>query len=187
MKKLVALFDMDDTLCDTAGQRERDLRKFVKEESEVVADYLSQRCPPHVKELLRMIIAQPGWWENLPRLEDGFHLYNLAQTEGLETQILSKGPTTYPLAWTEKFKWCQKHVPESKITITLDKSQYRGDILVDDWPNYVTAWLETNPNGWAILPTRKHNQDYSNPRAIHYTGQNIEQVRTLMQTLKAQL
>lgn len=185
MKKLVALFDMDDTLCNTRGQRIIDLRKISKNESEINPDYLSPDCPSYIKKRLRTIMSQPGWWKNLPRLKDGFELYELARSEGLETQILSKGPTTYPLAWTEKLLWCQKNVPESKVTITLDKSKYRGDILVDDWPDYVIAWLEANKNGRAILPLREWNKDYKNPRATHYTGENIEQIRNLIQTLQS--
>ncbi len=185
MKNLVALFDMDDTLCDTNGQRERDLRKFLSDESEIVTDYLSPKCPLHVKKLLREVISQPHWWENLPKMKDGFQLYDLMKSEGITIEILTKMPETYPLALWEKLVWCKKNTPEvDNINLTLKKRRYPGDILIDDWPSYVTAWLDYNKNGRAILPLREWNKDYQNPRAIHYTGKNIDQVKNLIAELK---
>lgn len=184
MKSLVALFDMDDTLCDTTGQRTREIEKYLPNEKKFSVDYCSPQCTPQIKNLLRTSISQPGWWENLPILQDGFDLYNLIKQEGFETHIISKAPETYPLAWTEKFLWCKKHVPESKITLTLDKSRYDGEILIDDWTHYVDAWLARHPQGKAILPMRPWNLSYKHDRAVHYNGQNIEEIRQILSEIK---
>jgi hypothetical protein len=121
-------------------------------------------------------------------MEDGFELYQLAKREDAKIEILTKAPKKYPLAWTEKFLWCMANVPDvDNINLTLIKKRYPGDVLVDDWPDYATSWLEYNPQGRVILPLRDHNQTYSHPRAMHYTGTNIEQVKTLLRELKAQL
>lgn len=183
MRMPVVLFDLDDTLCDTRGQRIRDLTKLFPDEP-INPDYISPGCPPHMRKALRSIMSQPGWWENLPTLKDGFEIYELAKEVGLETQILSKAPETYPLAWTEKFLWCKRNVPGSKPTLTLEKFRYDGDILVDDWPSYVNTWLEENPKRRAILPLREWNRGYTHARAIHYTGKNIEQIAELFNALK---
>ena len=131
-------------------------------------------------------MSLPGWWENLPELKDGFGLYKLAQEEGFETQIISKAPKTYDLAWTEKKRWCDKHVPGSKLTLTQDKSKYNGDILFDDWVPYVSAWLESHPNGRAVLPLRKWNSHYTHERATIYTGNNLEEIKNILREIKRQ-
>jgi len=186
MKDITILMDMDDTLCDNFGQRTRDLRKIFKNESEVIPDYRSSKCPLHVQKKLRKIMSQPGWWENLPRLEDGFELYELAKKENAEIEILTRAPRTYPLAWTEKFLWCMKNVPDvDNINLTFKKKKYPGDILIDDWPEYITSWLDYNQNRRAILPLREWNKDYTHLRAVHYNGKNIEQVAELIRDVKA--
>jgi len=184
MRKLLALIDMDDTLCDTRGQRIRDLRKISKDESEVNPDYLSPNCPPYVQERLRLIMSQPGWWENLQKLEDGFQLYELVKSEGFETQILSKAPETYDLALTEKKKWCNKNVPGSKVALVPEKFRYAGDILIDDWPDYVIPWLNAYPKSRAILPLREWNKNCKDSRVIHYTGKNLKEIKIFLDQAK---
>lgn len=179
---------MDNTLCDFEGQLKRDIFKLSNISSEIEINYHSPNCPPNIQKKSKIIMSRSGWWQNLPILEDGFELYKLAKEEGAYIEILTKAPKTYPLAWTEKFLWCRKNIPDvDNINLTLQKRKYPGDVLIDDWPNYAESWLEYNPNGRVILPLRKHNQEYKNPRAIHYTQQNIEQIRNLLQSLKAHL
>jgi 5'(3')-deoxyribonucleotidase len=184
MKKLVALFDMDDTLCDTTSQKIREVEKYLPNEKNFSVNYCSPECTLQIRNLLRDTMSQPGWWQNLQKCEDGFELYELAKQEGYETQIISKAPETYPLAWTEKFLWCKKNTPGSKITLTLDKSRYDGEILIDDWTPYVSAWLERHPSGRAILPERAWNLEYLHKRAIKYNRQNTEEVRDLLRKIK---
>jgi len=184
MKQLVALFDMDDTLCDTSGQRARDLMKISEEGAEIISDFRDPRCKLYVQRQLKLIMSQPGWWENLPKLNDGFELYNLAKEEGFETQLLSKAPETYDLAWTEKKRWRDKYAQGSKLTLTEDKSRYDGEILFDDWTPYVTAWLESHPEGRAVLPSRDWNFKYKHKRATTYTRDNIEEIRAILREIK---
>lgn len=180
----VALFDMDDVLCDTSGQRARDLVKISEENTEIISDFRDPRCKPHTQRQLRLIMSQPGWWENLPKLNDGFELYNLAQEEGFETQLLSKAPETYDLAWTEKKRWRDKYARGSKLTLTEDKSRYDGEILFDDWVPYVADWLKRHQSGRAVLPIRLWNSEYKHSRAIHYTRDNLKEIKSVLREIK---
>lgn len=184
MEQLVALFDMDDTLCDTSGQRARDLTKISEEGTEIISDFRDPRCKPYIQKQLKLIMSQPGWWENLPSLNDGFELYALAQEEGFETQIISKAPKIYDLAWTEKKRWCDKYVKGSELTLTQYKSRYDGEILFDDWTPYVTKWLKRHPEGRAVIPSREWNLQYKHERAIHYNRHNLEEVRNVLKEIK---
>lgn len=122
MSQLVALFDIDDTLCDTTGQTNLDLRKVFNDGREIITDYTSERCQAYMRREIRRIRSQPGWWTNLPRLNDGFQLYNLMQSEGVEIEILTKMPETYPLALWEKLQWRKKNTPRANnINLTLNK------------------------------------------------------------------
>jgi hypothetical protein len=186
MKQLVALFDMDDTLCDTTSQKIREVEKYLPNEKNFSVNYCSPECTLQIRNLLRHTMSQPGWWQNLPKLNDGFELYDLMRSEGINIEIVTKMPETYPLALWEKLSWCKKNTPDAdNINLTLKKRRYPGDLLIDDWPDYVTAWLDYNKEGRAILPLRKWNKDYKSPRAIHYNGENIEQVKSLIQALKS--
>lgn len=176
---------MDDTLCDTTGQKIRDVERYLPNEKNFSVDYCSPECTLQIRTLLRHTLSQPGWWENLRKLEDGFELYDLMRAEEITTEIVTKMPKTYPLALWEKLSWCKKNTPDAdNINLTLKKRRYPGDLLIDDWPSYVTGWLDYNKKGIAILPLREWNKDYQAPRAVHYTGKNMEVIRTLLEELK---
>lgn len=59
-----------------------------------------------------------------------------------------------------------------------------GKILVDDWPPYITRWLEWRPRGLVIMPTQKHNAEYTHPQVIRYDGENIEEVAKALKAWK---
>jgi hypothetical protein len=84
--------------------------------------------------------------------------------------ILTKGPYNATSAWTEKVQWCREHIYYVPITITEDKSLVYGKVLVDDWPPYVTQWLEWRPRGLVIMPDQPWNQDFIHPNVFRYRG-----------------
>lgn len=185
MKDLTVLIDMDNTLCDFEGQLKKDIFQLSNHPPSTEINYRLSSCPQDIQKKSKIIMSSPGWWQNLPTLKDGLELYKLAKEGGAYIEILTKAPKTYPLAWTEKFLWCKKNIPDvDNINLTLQKKKYPGDILIDDWPDYITSWLDYNQNSKAILPLREWNKDYTHPRAIHYNGKNTEQVIQLIKDIR---
>jgi hypothetical protein len=67
------------------------------------------------------------------------------------------------------------------VTITHDKGIVYGAVLVDDWPEYVTSWLEHRPRGLVIMPAHNHNVGFAHSQVVRYDGTNLDEVRTRMQ------
>jgi hypothetical protein len=173
---LVALIDMDGTLCDYQGALLRDLESL-RSPGEPPA---SEADSPWLRAREQVIRRQPGWWRTLPRLQRGFDVLAELQALRFEIHVLTKGPLSTPHAWTEKLEWCQVHLPGVPVTITMDKGLVYGKVLVDDYPPYVERWLAWRPRGLVILPEQPWNRDFSHPNAIRYTGDNLDQVRAAL-------
>jgi hypothetical protein len=182
MERLTALFDMDDTLCDYLGQLKIDLRKFFSEQEIQKVNFYERIIPSEIKEKMRTIKRMPGWWANLPRLEDGFQLWNLTRELGFANKILTKGPYQCDNAYTEKRQWQKRELPDAKgFTITDDKSEYDGTILIDDFPPYLKSWLDKHPGKLGIMPLKEYNLGFKDFRVIPYTGQNLNEIKERLQ------
>ena len=92
--------------------------------------------------------------------------------------LLTKGPRRLPYAWTGKKLWVDSNLgKENDLNIVSDKGKFYGRVLVDDWREYVTAWLRHRPRGLVIMPANKSNKGFSHPQVIRYDGTNLEEVR----------
>lgn len=169
---LVALIDMDGTLCDYQGALTRDLEALRSPGDPEVAD----DDAPWLRARETVIRRRPGWWRELPRLQLGFDILAELQALRFEIHVLTKGPLSTPRAWTEKLEWCQLHLPGVPVTITMDKGLVYGKVLVDDYPPYVERWLEWRPRGLVILPAQPWNAEFSHPNAIRYDGTNLAEI-----------
>lgn len=157
----LALLDMDGTLADYDAS----IRDAMFSNRELQALGLDKAR--------HLISAQPGFFLNLNPMPDGFLIMEGLRALGFSFHVATKGPRSKPLAWTEKLLWCDKYLPGIPVTITSDKSLIRGDVLVDDWPPYVEAWLHANPNGLAIMPLRSYNDAWVEDALRHKTfGEN---------------
>lgn len=175
----IVLVDLDGTLANYTKAMERDLEaiRSPEETGPLIFNHSSEREPGFYRERVKMIRSQPGWWLNLERLLDGWHIYNIAVGIGFTPHILTKGPRSNPTAFTEKVQWCQKHLGyDVRITISGDKSLVYGRVLIDDYPPYVEGWLNTRPRGLAILPQQPWNEGFEHPNAIRYDVENHDEV-----------
>lgn len=177
MKKagLVALVDMDGTLCDYYGQLTRDLEALRSP-----ADPPPDADAPWQRAREAAIRRQPGWWRGLPRLPLGFDVLTELQALRFEVHVLTKGPVSAPSAWTEKLEWCQQHLPGVPVTITMDKGLVYGKVLVDDYPPYVLRWLTWRPRGLVVMPAQPWNADFTHPSVLRYDGSDLEAVRVAL-------
>jgi len=179
----VCLFDLDQTLCDYDQElrvRMEELRS-PSEDPAVACVVPRDNAPAYLKRRANLIRLSEDWWANLPRLQLGFDIWNLAGKLGFWRAILTQGPRGNPNAWSGKKKWIDKNLgPDTDITITRDKSRVYGKILVDDWPEYVEGWLEHRPRGLVIMPASSFNAEFTHPRVIRYDGTNIKDVEVAM-------
>ena len=180
----VALFDLDGTLADFDLAMRAGMAKLAgpgdppwdsgmhKEDEE----------PEYITARRRLIKAQPGFWRDLPRLEDGFKILKMARELGYRPMILSRGPRRQCAAWSEKLEWCRKHLPDIAVTLTEDKGLVYGAVLVDDWPPYIERWLTWRQRGLVIMPSRKWNLEFNHPQVKHYVmGKTDKEIRQALQ------
>ena len=169
----IALFDMDGTLCDYHGKLLGDLSLLAgpREKKKLSSqDLFDSDLPTYLRQRIRLIRRQPGWWKNLPFLKMGMDLYQLTQEMGYENVVVTKGPRSIPQAWGEKQAWVKRRLGDTKMVLADDKSLVYGKVLVEDYLPFIEPWLEQRPRGLVIIPDHSHNKGFSHPRAVRYTG-----------------
>lgn len=181
-REQIALLDMDGTVADYEGQLARDMALLASPSEKPFVAWEEKKYPPHILARMHLIKCRGSWWEDLPILPVGMKIVDCLKSLGFNIHILTQGPKSNPEAWSHKAKWVMKYLPEIPITITRDKSLVYGKVLVDDWPEYVTSWLEFRPRGQVIMPVQKWNEGFSHPSVLRYNGENDEE---LMKVLKA--
>lgn len=178
----ICLVDLDGTLANYEGAIRRDLSLSLSSlelQNEELLNKIRdgdlqelERTDAGIKARMEAIKAKPGWWEELAVLQDGFIVMAMANEMGFQIHILTQGPRRAGSAWSQKFAWYQKHVqsciPEASITITRNKGMVYGRVLVDDWPEYILAWLKHRPRGVVIMPDRTYNRHFEHPQVIRY-------------------
>jgi len=173
----VALFDLDGTLADYDSAIERDLYTILGPQD--FANWRVNQDKPRIRNAIKLIRSQPGWWTRLEKLQDGFRVLELARKLMFSINVLTKGPFNHPHSWSEKVDWCRENVSDAAITITEDKSLVYGKILVDDYPPYVTEWLAFRPRALVILPNRLWNQGLEHPQILRYKD-NLPEVEAAL-------
>ncbi len=183
MTDKIALVDLDGTLADydKAMQRDMALIRSPLESGEYIP-HLEDTSYMRARE--RLIRSQPGWWLNLDPIKSGFDVIELLKKYNFNLHVLTKAPHNVSSAWTEKFLWVQKHLPDVDITITPKKGMVYGAILFDDWPPYVDEWLKHRPRGLVIMPAHRWNlnQFDNHPQVIRYDG-NLNEVEERLKGL----
>jgi len=181
----IALFDMDGTLCDYEKGLIESLEKLRSPLEQPLKETLSFDLPDYLRARSDLIRSSSKWWAYLPQFNLGFIIWQNARAYGYRCMVLTQGPKDNPHAWAGKKMWIDKNLGENvDITITRDKGLVYGKILVDDWPPYITRWLEWRPRGLVIMPASKINGDFEHPQVIRYDGENMGEVKKRMIELK---
>lgn len=175
----VALFDLDGTLADFDGAMTRGMRALAAPGETPWTSAHEQGEPPYLTARRRLVKQIRGFWSDLPRLEDGFRVLDMATELDFRIMVLSRGPRTNAVAWGEKLEWCRRNLAENvQVTLTEDKGLVYGRVLVDDWPAYILRWLEWRKRGLVIMPDREWNQGFEHPQVVRYiAGRNDAEVR----------
>src|SRR4051812_15556035 len=108
MEAPIALFDMDGTLFDYEGQLIEDMKKLMAP-GETEYEDIFDETEPHLKQRMKLIKSQPGWWRKLPKLDLGWDVLHLAINVGFDCEILTKGPHGNRAAWAEKAECIDIH------------------------------------------------------------------------------
>jgi len=180
----IGLFDLDNSLAGYDVSMEKDYDSLKSPSDPPYKSFNEENYPDYILKRIAMIKRQSGWWRNLPKLENGFKVFNLAKEIGFRNMVLSKGPSKNFLAWAEKVEWVRESLPDTEIILSEDKGLVYGKFLYDDYPKYIRAWLENRPRGLVIMPVYEFNQDFYHPNVLRYDGKNIEQVKKALILVK---
>jgi len=165
----IALIDLDGTLADYDGAMKLGLAKM---QSPFEYAHTGERVqlyddtPEWLEARMKLIKNQPGFWRTLPQIPMGMLVYALLGELGYRRMILTKGPRNTTAAWTEKVDWCRVNVPDADITVTHDKGLVYGKVLFDDYPPYITRWLEWRPRGHVLMLATPYNQGFAHPNVL---------------------
>lgn len=177
----IALFDMDGTLCDYEKGLLKKLNEINSPSEPLIQSLTYCEKTPHIEARRRLITSSIDFWKDLPKLQLGFDILDIAKNLGYRIMVLTQGPKDKPHAWSGKKIWIDNNIGEdTDITITRDKGLVYGKMLVDDYPEYIEKWLEWRPRGLVIMPASNQNRSYVHKQVIRYDGSNIEEIRNAM-------
>ncbi|VVB80507.1 Uncharacterised protein [uncultured archaeon] len=184
----IVLFDMDDTLFDHNGQLLKDLKKLADPSEPELSEKDLYKAPPHIRERTFRIRERKEWWADLPKFQLGWDVWNLVGELSYQREILTKANLKNPAMWMGKVECIVKNIGEkTPVTITsTSKSRHYGRVLVDDFPEYCSSWLNHRPRGLVIMPAHEYNRYFSHPQLIRYDGTNLEEVRRALIKVKVQ-
>lgn len=172
---MLVFFDLDGTLADfdkAVTERIREMlppgTQFSRIESEMT---------PEITAMYENIKRLPGFWRNLEVIQDGHRLFEFFKSCNARMHILTRASRRNPRCWAEKVEWVNEHYPDTPITITMKKEVTRGDVLVDDMPSYLEAWLKNNPTSKALMPDQPWNQDFAHERCMRVKDITFEKLK----------
>lgn len=188
MNKPIALFDLDGTLADFDGAMKAGLALIahpdeLKDGTYCVFEHKDE--PDHIRIRRRLLKQRPGFWRNLQKLELGMKLMHASIALGYQVNILTKAPRTNFPAWTEKVEWCHQNLPmEHGIQVNLveNKGIVYGKVLVDDWPEYVSAWIAHRPRGLVLMPAQPWNENFKAPNVIRVDKYSMNEALAALET-----
>jgi len=184
----IALVDLDRTLCDHDDGLHNGVEHEWKEgrlmgmndlasQDEKMFNLWDDDVPSYVKNRMRIVRSQEGWWRNLKKIPQGFEVFDLLVEAGFSICITSKAAWTSENSWTEKFQWCRRNLQSSIVesdrfdmNTTTEKSIVYGKILFDDYVGFVEPWLEQRSRGLVIMPALPHNDGFEHPNVVKYDG-----------------
>jgi len=165
----IALVDMDNSIAKYEESLLKDLDKLRSPNEPINWEYHTE--PDYIRARMDLIRLSSTWWENLPPITRGLEIVNIMRSMGFRIVICTQGPRKNAAAWQGKMLWVQKNLPDdTDIIITRDKGLIYGNVLMDDFPDYITNWLKHRPRGLVIMPAHHYNKDFSHSNVIRDDG-----------------
>lgn len=187
--ELVFLADLDGSLVDLDGAMHAQLSLLMSPGEDMPKNGPGEgEDLPWIKARRDLIKKQPGFWRNLAPIQEGFRIVRLAESLGFRAVVLTKGPFNTTSAWTEKVEWCRKHLGNVPVIVSEDKGLVYGRVLFDDWPPYITRWLEWRPRGLVVMLSHPWNEGFQHPNVFRFNqGLTGEAEATQMAALRERL
>lgn len=177
LEDIIVLFDMDGTLCDFEGGLLASMLKLKSPDEPI--HFKRDKEPEFIKARERLIKSSVQWWANLDEFSLGMDIWYIVHRMGLRKMILTQGPRNNANALAGKKLWIDEHLgSDVEFTMTRDKGLVYGNILVDDWPEYIERWLKWRKRGLVIMPAGKHNVNFFHPQVIRYDGNNRDEIES---------
>jgi len=132
-----------------------------------------------------LIKENEDWWATLPKFQLGWDIMDIAKKLEYDCEILTQSPKSNPAALSGKLKWILANMEEDMdFTMTRNKARHYGRVLIDDYPGYISPWLEQRPRGLVIMPANQYNGDFRHNQVIRYDGENADEVEEAMLAVK---
>lgn len=133
-------------------------------------DFEFERCfPIETVERLIEIFNEPGYFINLPVIPHAKEIASQFSTLGYQVKICTAPARKLDgflngQSAEEKFDWVAKHFPywANSITVTQEKEDVQGDMLIDDSPVNISKWCARNKDGIGYLIDRPWNRPFKN-------------------------
>lgn len=111
------------------------------------------------KELYRRVMEE-GWCRALPAYEHARECVAKIREYAIVVPLTAHFHDSKTWAW-ERDEWILEHlgIPKTDVIHTHRKFQVDGDVLIDDKPSHLRAWLARRPSRRAVLFQRAYNKN----------------------------
>jgi 5'(3')-deoxyribonucleotidase len=164
-KRPVLLLDVDGVLADFMSAilghvKELTGQSFVESEiTEWDIFEFFERKSLNIKAACLERLAEPGLAAGLEPYPGSIEWVD--RLKGLTSLYIVTAPADISPTWAhERTWWLNRHyrIPADRIIYTASKHLVRGDIFVDDRPEFVCQWKKYNPEGIAVLWDHPYNR-----------------------------
>lgn len=99
--------------------------------------YIREDYPKDIHPQVESIYTSPDFFANLPPITGAIDALKQMQQNGLSVKICTSPLTRYQNCVEEKYFWVEKNLGKDwvkNLILTKDKTEIRGDLLIDDKP-----------------------------------------------------
>jgi 5'(3')-deoxyribonucleotidase len=160
MNEYTILCDVDGVLADLVTPLCAEISRYdatIRPEDIKHFDFKLSMSPSQC-EIAKALMSQAGFCYGLPAYEGA--LAFLDQLDALGSTLFVTAPYPSPTWVAERQAWLVARgcVPQRVLSVSSEFKPYvRGDVLIEDRPGTLAAWLDANPEGHGILMNRPWN------------------------------
>lgn len=149
MRKLRIVVDQDQVLCQWV---ERILEWFNEDKgtkftiNDIKTWNMTDNLGEHSKDFLRSCMRYPELYRDLDSVEDAIEGMQFLHEQGHDVIIATAVPKCAGIAYHGKLEWIRRNMPWfdlNNFVAIQRKDLLSGDILLDDGPHNIEAWLKT--------------------------------------------
>jgi 5'-nucleotidase len=128
--------------------------------------YIREDYPKNIHPEVESIYTAPDFFANLPPISGAIDALNEMQQFGHTVKICTSPLTRYQYCVEEKYYWVEKNLGKEwvkNLILTKDKTEVRGDLLIDDKPKVEG---DLNPTWEHILFDQPYNRMITGQRRL---------------------